>query len=77
MRNTYVCEPIIAYAIFLNKMATLSRCFDCEVTFGKYSSKLSEIFWEVIELINLKCGSLLDVNVNVLQQREFTYANSI
>ena len=38
---------------------------------------LSEVFREIIELINLKCGSPLDLNGNVLEKRAFTYANPI
>lgn len=76
-RNSYVCEPILACAIFLLRMATPTRWYDCELKFGMYSSKLSEIYCEIVEYLIEKCGSLLDLNDEVLQQRTTAYANPV
>eukprot|EP00171_Calliarthron_tuberculosum_P006166 IDg6166t1 len=68
-RNSYVCEPVLAFTIFLFRMATTTQWYECELKFGMYSPIMSEIYWEIVELINEKCGSLLNLRRGFIQQR--------
>lgn len=67
---------MVACAILLFHLATTQRFFDSETMFGLFSSQLSEIFWEMIELLNEKCGDKLDLSVTFLQSRVELYADA-
>lgn len=77
MRNSYVCEPVLACALFLYRLATITRWFECETKFGMYTSHMSEVYWEIIELVNNKWGKLLDLRGPYLKERSESYAESI
>ena len=69
-RSRYVCEPNIATVIFLYRIATSSRWYNTELKFGLQSSKLSEIFWELVELLNEKVKACLERRKELLRERE-------
>ena len=48
-RNRYSTNPILSTCIILRRLASPTRWRDMELTFGKRSSQLSEIFWEALE----------------------------
>ena len=58
-RNRYTCEPNVATAIALCRLAKTSRWYDAETKFGLSSPRQSEIFWEIIELTEWQTFKLL------------------
>lgn len=58
-RNLYSCGPIVPCAILLYRLTTTSLSYESETKFGLYSSKLSEIFWEMIEIVETKWENFL------------------
>ena len=67
-RYRYACESNIATAILLFRIATTSRWYDNETNFGAHSSKLSEIFWEQVELLNKERERLLELRKVILKE---------
>lgn len=59
------------------RLATTQRCCDNELMFGMPSCQLSEIFWEIVELLKEKFGSKLDLNLAQLLMRAEQYAAAI
>eukprot|EP00171_Calliarthron_tuberculosum_P002822 IDg2822t1 len=76
-RNSYVCEPMVACAVLLFRLATPQRWYDSELKFGMFSSQLSEVFWEMVELLNSKCANRLELRAPFLVSRASIYANAI
>lgn len=76
-RNLYACESTLACSIFLFRLATNGRWYDCESKFGMHSSKMSEIFWEQVEVLDKKCGKLLELRPQFLKSRCSAYAAAI
>ena len=42
-----------------------------------FCSKLSEIYWEIVELLNEKCSGLLELRAEFLSRRCNLYASAI
>jgi hypothetical protein len=66
-RSRYAVSPLLGICVGLRRLCTPSRWRDLEELFGKLSSQLSEIFWEVLETLLEARGSL----VTGALQREF------
>lgn len=77
LRNRYVCEPVLATAIMCFRLANTQKLFSTETKFGFFSSQLSEIFWEHVELLIEQAGDKLNINGNLLINRADLYANAI
>jgi hypothetical protein len=59
-RRRYRIDPVEATAIFLRRLATVSRWVDVQDEFGKHSACLTEIFYHTIELFYSKfCEHML------------------
>lgn len=76
-RNGYTCDRITATCIVLRRLASPVRLYDMEVEFGKHSSQLSEIFWDVVENFVDVRGALLSLRPNILRRRAHLYAQGI
>lgn len=59
-RNGYTCEPVLATAIMMYRMANNSRWYDAEVKFGMYSSKLvlDDTRWTCIFHVLSNCKTM-------------------
>ena len=42
-----------------------------------FCSKISEIYWEIVELLNEKCSGLLELRAEFLKRRCNLYASAI
>ena len=71
-RNT-----LIACVITLYRLSTTPRWNECEIKFGMHWSKLSEIIWENMELLNSKFSHLLKLHPEFLSQHREMYASTI
>lgn len=74
-RSEYRCDPITAYCLFLYRLATNCRWYDLESKFGLFTSQLSEIYWEHIELVNETYGHVLNLRPGLLRERAERYAD--
>jgi len=77
-RSRYRCDNITACCIVLRKLATPCRWYDLETTFGMRSSKMSEVFWEVVECFVENKGHLLtELRVDLIEERAEQYAVAV
>lgn len=76
-RSSYICDPMIACAVMLFRLATTTRWYDAEIKFGMFSGQLSEVFWEMIELLLDKCGQNLVLDGENLVNSAEKYADAI
>lgn len=76
-RNRYACDPITATCILLFRLSTPGRLRESELKFGMFSSKLSEVFWEVLESFMESVGDVLQLRQHLLSSRAALYAEAI
>ena len=76
-QNLSKCNTLIACVIALYRLSTTARWNECEIKFGTRWSKLSEIIWENIDLLNSKFSHLLKLHPEFLSQHYETYASTI
>lgn len=73
-RNEYRCDRVTAMCSFLFRLATNCRWYDHELKFGMFTSQLSEIFWEHVELSVELYGHVLRFRPGIMQARANLYA---
>lgn len=76
-RNDYICDSVCATCILLHRLATVIRWYDVEPKFGFFSSQLSELFWDMVDLLIERVGHLLDLRGAFLRSRAALYASAI
>lgn len=54
---------------YLHRLATNCRWYDQESKFGLFTSQLSELFWEHVELVVQLYGHVLELRPVLMQQR--------
>ena len=75
VRNEYRCDRVTAICSFLYRLAITCRWYDHELKFGHFTSQLSEVFWEHVELVVEKYGHVLTLRPGMMQARARLYAD--
>lgn len=76
-RHRYGCKPMTATCIVPRRLSFRKSWFDLKTEFCMHSSKLSKVFWEVIESLRHLRGHLLQPHTELLYRQTELYAQYI
>lgn len=76
-RSGYHCDEITAAFILFQRLSTTILWCDMELSYGMFSSQLSEVFWEMVEILTNTFGHLLLLRGSLFRSRNTIYAESI
>ena len=69
-RSRYQCDTVTECCIVLCKLAILRRWYDLETCFGMRASKMTDIFWEVVEgFAQDKGHTLTEMRTDLIEER--------
>lgn len=73
-RNEYRCNRTTAMSLFLFRLATNCSWYEQEIKFGLFTSQLSEVFWEHVEIAEERYGHVLNRRPVLLRNNAVRYA---